>query len=147
MRIRLRCFRHCYCHGSAISCQWNSTKTSIHYFMMLGWWRECRKRMPYVFHVRISQRTIGAVVPVAWPLWVQVQVKMHMAMALPKVFLVGKDYIATQWLWSLLDRLDNGTDHRQTFQNWQTPTAKCCQSKNAAGVVVDQVTMEQTLYV
>ena len=67
---------------------------------------------------------------------------MHVAIALPEVLLAGKNPIATQWLQSLLDGLDNDTNHKQTLQNWQTLIVRRCQSKDAAGVVVDQATVE-----
>ena len=147
VRIRSRCFRHCYCHGSIISCQWNDTQTSILYSKMLGWWREWERKTPYIFHIRTSQHTIRAVAPVEWPPWVQVQAKTHLEIVLLEVFLADKDPITTQQLQSLLDRLDNGTNHKQTLRNWQTLTVRHCQSRDAAGVVVDQVTVKQTLYV
>ena len=147
MRIRSRCSNYHSCHWSTISCQQNGTQTSILYFKMLSWWKEWRRRTPHVFHVGTSQCTIGTVALVAWPSRVQVQVKMHVEMTLPVVLLASKNSIATQWLQSLLDRLDNDTNHKQIFQNWQIPTARHCQSKDAAGFVMDQATVEQTPYI
>ena len=98
---------------------------------------EMRKENAICFPCQNSQCTIRVVALVAWPLQAQIQVKMHVAMALPIVFLADKDSIAIQWLQGLLDGLDNGTNHKQTLQNWQILTAKCCQSKDPAGVVVD----------
>ena len=72
--------------------------------------------MPHVFYVKTSQRTIKVVVLVAWLLRAQVQAKMHVKMAVPKTpLLADKDLIATQWLQSQLNRLDNGTNHKQIF--------------------------------
>ena len=76
------------------------------------------------------------------------QAKANVAIVVPEVFLlVDKDSIATQWLQSLLNGLGNGTNHKQTLQNSQTPTVRGCQSKDAAGAVVDQVIAEQILYI
>ena len=68
-------------------------------------------------------------------------------MVLGASLLANKDFIATQWLQSLLEGLGNSMNHKQTLQNSQTPTMRRCQSKNTAGAVVDQVIMEQTLYI
>ena len=109
--------------------------------------KKCRRKTPHVFHVETRQPTIKAMAPVAWSSQVQAQVKIHVAMTLPEVLLAGKDPIATQWLQSLLDGLDNGTNHKQTLQIWQTLTARHCQSKDGAGFAMGQVTVEQILYV
>ena len=115
---------------------------------MLDWWKKCGRRTPHIFHVGTSQCTIGAVAPVTWPPQAQVQAKADMAMVVPRVFLLAdKNLIATQWLQSLLDGLSNNMNYKQTLQNLRTLTVRHCQSKDTAGAVMNQVTMEQTLYI